>query len=165
MPISKLIKKSKLFFKPLLSGIVVASIITIGVLGALTAISDDAYAKRKGERPVNNSIASDLFQDCLMSGDDENKEGSSYVRCCTKSLRFCIKCKKGGGCFKSPYRERLPKWAQSAATGGVVTTSRDDNKGSSRPNHSPTKPAKSGQNSTKPSRADTPKQDDRLKVD
>ena len=138
-------------FSPLsLKSLAVALVVAFVALGAL---SSDAEAKRKGERPVSDSTAADLLSLCMID-DGTLKQGRTYVRCCHKGHGFCIKCPKNGApCQKSKYR--ISPWAgQLKYSGGAVVAKPDKETRRPAPSRTRYNPAPKSKPAT-----------DRLKVD
>ena len=107
--------------KTILSAISMASVVTVATAGMFILSSSPAFAERPGERPVNDSTASRLYSNCMLTSDNVLKSGSSYDRCCSKSLGYCIKCPKSGGvCVRSPNRFTNADHRTSRPSGGDV---------------------------------------------
>ena len=124
--------------KKVLTAVTVASIVTIGFVGTVTISSESAFAKRKGEAPVSNSTAAEMFGSCMVTLGHVLKSGKTYDRCCSKQLGFCIKCpKRGGTCVKSPYRIINPTSGNNNVPGSDVLAPTPDKTGPSRPGTAP----------------------------
>ncbi|NKB54194.1 MAG: hypothetical protein GKR97_18620 [Rhizobiaceae bacterium] len=125
--------------KSALTSLVMASVISIGAIGAVSFSSETAFAKRKGEVPISNWGAARLYSNCMLDSKSKNKSGRTYDRCCSKSLGYCIKCPKtrevGKMCVKSPYRIGYP-------TTGMGSTSGNDTLAPTRYTPKPRFPAK-----------------------
>lgn len=107
--------------KSLFTAEAMTTVVTIATVGMLTLSGGPAFAERPGERPVSNSTASRLYSNCMLTSDNVLKSGSSYDRCCSKSLGYCIKCPKSGGvCVRSPNRLTNPASGNTSPSGGDV---------------------------------------------
>lgn len=107
--------------KTILAAVSMTSVVTMATAGMFILSSGTAFAERPGERPVNDSTASRLYSNCMLTSDNVLKSGSSYDRCCSKSLGYCIKCPKSGGvCVRSPNRFTNADHGTSRPSGGDV---------------------------------------------
>ena len=116
--------------KTILTAVVMSAVVTIGAVGTVTLSSEQALAARRGEVPVDNSTAAGLYGDCLLTRGHVIKTGSSYDRCCSRSLGYCIKCPRPAGsgtCVRSPYRIVSPIPGGNLSPGGGTLAPAPDN--------------------------------------